>query len=54
MNKTVAVVPGQEPYLTPVVVSIPAGSYKAAVYWRPAGSATWVLTKKSAAFVVTP
>jgi hypothetical protein len=53
VNKVVPVVPGQVPYGTGVLVSVPAGSYRAAVYWRPAGSATWVLAKKTAAFTVT-
>jgi hypothetical protein len=54
VNKVVAVVPAQSTYSTSLVANVPAGSYKAAVYWRPAGSATWVLSKKTAAFTVTP
>jgi beta propeller repeat protein len=54
VNKVVPVVPGQVPYSTGLLVNVPAGAYRAAVYWRPAGSATWVLTKKTAAFTVTP
>jgi hypothetical protein len=53
VNKLVAVVPGQLPYATTLSVTVPAGSYRAAVYWRPSASSAWVLTQKSAAFTVT-
>ena len=56
VNKVVAAVPGQTIYSTAIVASVPAAAgYKAAVYWRPvAGTGSWVLTKKSAGFTVTP
>jgi hypothetical protein len=49
------VVPGQTSYSLAITASVPAGSYKAAVYWRPTvGSGSWVAACKSAAFTVTP
>jgi hypothetical protein len=54
VNKVVTVVAGQVPYSTSVLVNVPTGSYKAVVYWRPVGSAAWVLTQKTSAFTVTP
>jgi hypothetical protein len=56
VNKSVAAVPGQKDYNASILVSVPAGpGYKAAVYWRPtSGAGGWILTKKSAAFTVTP
>ena len=54
MNKSVAVVPDQTAYEADVSVSVAAGSYKAAVYWRPDAASPWMLAKKSAAFTVTP
>jgi C1A family cysteine protease len=55
LNKQVLPVSGQTAYSLPVTASVPAGSYKAAVYWRPTvGTGSWVVTTKSAAFTVTP
>ena len=46
---------GKTLYDQQITASVPVGSYKAAVYWRPTvGSGSWVLTAKSAAFTVTP
>ncbi len=55
VNKQVLAVPGKTDYETSVHVSVPPGTYRAAVYWRPTvGSGSWVLAKKSATFTVTP
>ncbi len=55
VNKQVPVVEGHAGYATQVIVAVPAGSYKAAVYWRPTvGSGLWLASTKSAAFAVTP
>ncbi len=54
IGKSVAVVKDQTAYETNVSVSVAAGSYKAAVYWRPDAASPWTLAQKSAAFTVTP
>jgi hypothetical protein len=54
VNKTLPSVTGRTVYATKIIVAVPAGTYKAAVYWRPTGAAAWASTAKSAAFVVTP
>ena len=54
IGKSVAVVKDQTAYETDVSVSVAAGSYKAAVYWRPDAASPWTLAQKGAAFTVTP
>lgn len=54
VNRIAAVVTAQSLYSTSFSITVPAGTYKAAVYWKPAGSPTRVLTKKIASFLVTP
>ena len=53
MNKLVAAVAGRTSYSASVNTIVPAGSYKAAVYWRATiGSGAWTPTQKSAAFTI--
>jgi alpha-tubulin suppressor-like RCC1 family protein len=54
INRAVPVVPAQTDYSTSFSVAVPAGTYRAAVYWRQNSSSAWLLTKKTAAFAVTP
>lgn len=54
VNKQVLPKAGKTSYSTTVTASVPAGSYKAYVYWRPTvGSGSWTVRAKSASFKVT-
>jgi hypothetical protein len=53
VNKVVPAVDLQTDYETPIYLAVPAGSYKATVYWRADPSSPWTLTAKTATFTVT-
>jgi C1A family cysteine protease len=54
VNKQVLPVAGRTAYSTQITAAVPAGTYKAAVYWRPTvGTGLWTGTAKSASFTVT-
>lgn len=54
VSKQVLPEAGRTGYSTTVTAAVPAGTYRAAVYWRPAvGAGSWVSTAKGPAFVVT-
>jgi hypothetical protein len=54
VNKQVRPGPSQTLYSVALPASVPAGKYRAAVYWRPViGAGTWQATAKSSSFPIT-